>query len=247
MIGQRTFYLALGCLAILAALTLAGGVGRAALAAQTPPPPPPLPDAPPYRLPFNGPPGPDTWTVAQWYGNTELAYHYRDRWYEAGQGLHFGLDFAALCGTEIVAVSGGIVARIDEPNHGAGPHNLIINHGDGFAALYGHLLERAPLEIGQRVERGQVVGLSGDPDETCRSRPHLHLEIRNDTYHYAFNPVQMIAADWDALALFGPRGSFQRDLENPRRWLTPYDQPAVDFWEPMLNNYWNPWPPDWSQ
>src|SRR5574341_1586297 len=57
------------------------------------------PDTPPFSLPFDQPPGPGTWYVSQFYGNTQFAYEYGDRWYQAGQGLHFGLDFDAKCGT----------------------------------------------------------------------------------------------------------------------------------------------------
>lgn len=209
-------------------------------------PPLPIDDPPPFRLPMDGPPGPSTWYVGQFYGNTQGAYQWRNRWYEAGQGLHFGVDFAARCGTEVVAIGEGTVAQIDNPQRGAGPHNLMIRHNNGYASFYGHLQERPPLNRGQTVERGQVIGLSGDPDMTCTSRPHLHLEIRDHSYGYAYNPVLLINADWDSLALFGPRRSFQRDLDNPRQWVSPYDQPTIDFWGPRLNDYKHPWPPDWN-
>lgn len=228
---------------LLAALVLAASPHPAA--AQEGPPEPP--DVPPFSLPLAGDPSPDTWVVTQWYGNTQFSYHYRHRYYEAGQGLHFGLDFGAPCGTEIHAIGDGVVTRIDDERHGSGPHNLMIVHPNGFASFYGHLLEAAPLYIGQEVKQGDVIARTGDPDLTCESRPHLHLEIRNDQYNYAYNPVAFIDADWDTLSLFGPIGGFQRDLENPRRWLTPQDQPTVDFWGGALNDYQNPWPPDWAR
>ncbi len=226
---------------------MAMAVSRSVHAGPVPPEPPPVPVEPPFALPFDLPIGPSTWTIVQWYGNTQVAYHWRDKWYEAGQGLHFGLDFAAPCGTPVVAIGDGVVTFVDASRYGSGPHNLLIDHRNGFASLYGHLAEKPALEVGQSVTRGQRIGLSGDPDLTCLSRPHLHLEIRDDTYHYAYNPVLFIEADWDMLALLGPAGSFERDLDHPRRWMTPTDQPTVDFWEPMLNDYLNPWPPDWSQ
>jgi len=93
-----------------------------------------------------------------------------------------------------------------------------------------------------------VVAKVGDPDETCTSRPHLHLEIRNTgLYNHAYNPILLIDADWDTLALVGPFGrSFARDLGDPRRWQRLDDQPEVDFWGPRLNDYANPWPLDWA-
>ena len=137
--------------------------------------------------------------------------------------------------------------HVDETRFGSGPHTVVIDHQNGFASLYGHLLERPEVEPGQPVKQGEVIGLTGDPDLTCASRPHLHLEIRNDTYHYAYNPVIFIEADWDTLALYGPPGGFQQDLSDPRRWTLPTDQPPVDFWSPFLNDYAYPWPPDWLE
>ncbi len=204
------------------------------------------PASKPFSLPFADPPGPNTWYLLQEYGNTLGAYFQRDTTYRAGQGLHFGLDFAAPCGTPVLAIGDGVVAKVDAPEHGALPHNLMIQLDAGYATLYGHLLERSKLSIGQRVTKGQVVGLSGDSFGTCHSAPHLHLEIRSPNYLTAYNPINLIDADWDALALVGAtQRSFERDLSNPRQWQYPDDQPDTKFGTPLLNNYADPWPPDW--
>jgi hypothetical protein len=108
---------------------------------------------------------------------------------------------------------------------------------------------RPEVAVGQQVQAGEVVAQVGDPDETCTSRPHLHLEIRNaGLYNRAFNPIILIAADWEALALTGASGiGFARDLSDPRRWQNQYDQPETDFWAARLNDYPNPWPPEWGR
>jgi murein DD-endopeptidase MepM/ murein hydrolase activator NlpD len=205
-------------------------------------------DGPPFSLPFAEPPGPDTWLLVQPYGNTISAYNNRRSTYGAGQGIHFGVDLSARCGYPIVAIGDGVVAKVDALEHGAAPHNLMIDHANGYASFYGHLLERPNLQVGQRVSRGEVVAKVGDPDETCTSRPHLHLEIRNaGQYNRAFNPIPLIDADWDTIALSGPSGpGFARDLQDPRRWQHLGDQPDIAFWGPLLNNYSSPWPPDWD-
>jgi murein DD-endopeptidase MepM/ murein hydrolase activator NlpD len=202
----------------------------------------------PFGLPFNTPPGPNTWLVGQLYGNTTGAYRMRRVWYGAGQGLHFGIDFSARCGTPVIAIGDGVVSKVDALGHGAGPHNLMIEHSNGYASFYGHLVERAQVEVGQAVTRGQVVGKTGDPDLTCSSRPHLHLEIRDaGSWRQAFNPVALIDADWDSLMLTGAfQRGFERDLDNPRQWQFADDQPDVQFGGPLLNDYARPWPPDWS-
>lgn len=200
-----------------------------------------------FGLPFAEPPGPDTWLLGQAYGNTTGAFARRREWYRAGQGIHFGIDFSARCGTPIVAIGDGVVLKVDAPEHGSAPHNLLIAHPNGYVSLYGHLLERPPLRVGQRVRRGEVIGLTGDPDLTCTSRPHLHLEIRDRALGRAFNAHRLIDADWDALMLIGAFGrGFQRDLDDPRKWQTVFDQPDVRFGRPLINEFRNTWPRDWN-
>src|SRR5512137_2714427 len=86
----------------------------------------PAPMGKPFGLPFAEPAGPDTWYLGGGYGNTIGAYFQRDTTYRAGQGLHFGLDFAAPCGTPVIAIGAGVVAKVDAPEHGALPHNLML-------------------------------------------------------------------------------------------------------------------------
>lgn len=204
---------------------------------------------PPFQLPFQDPPGASTWLFGQAYGNTAGAYRRRDSTYAAGQGLHFGVDLSARCGYPVVAIGDGVVAKVDAFEHGSRPHNLMIDHPNGYASFYGHLFERPELVPGQSVQAGQVVAQVGDPDGTCTSRPHLHLEIRNaGAYNRAYNPIPLIDADWDSLSLAGPFGrGFARDLSEPRRWQSLYDQPEVAFWGARLNDYESPWPLDWNR
>ena len=201
----------------------------------------------PFGLPLEGPPGPSTWLLGQPYGNTEFAYRTRYSFYSAGQGLHFGVDFSAPCGTAVLAVGDGVVSEVDNLYHGAEPHNLMIDHANGYASFYGHLLERPSLRPSDEVARGQTIAVTGDPDGTCTSRPHLHLEIRNAPSHtIAYNPVPLIEADWDVIAALGGQPlRFEQDLSDPRRWQTLFDQPEVHFGRPLVNDYDDAWPPPW--
>ncbi len=207
------------------------------------------PTSKPFILPFADPPGPSTWYLVQLYGNTIGAYYERDGMYRAGQGLHFGIDLGAPCGTHVVAIGDGVVTMVDAPQHGALPHNLLLKLDAGYTVLYGHLLERAKLTPGQRVKKGEFIALSGDSFGTCHSAPHLHLEIRSVDYLTAYDPVTLIDADWDGLALVGAfQHGFERDLANPRQWQYPDDQPVTHFGGALLNNYGNQaWPPCWDQ
>jgi murein DD-endopeptidase MepM/ murein hydrolase activator NlpD len=200
---------------------------------------------PPFTFPLEGPPGPSTWLLGQPYGNTTGAHRLGDVWYAAGQGLHFGIDVLAPCGTPIVSIGDGEVAQSDWFARGSGPHNLVVRHPEhGVTVLYGHLLERPSFAAGDLVWRGQQIGLSGDPDVTCESRPHLHLEIRSYDYRTAYNPSNWIDADWDAMLLLGPFSDvvFARDLADPLRWVRMHDQPDVQFGGARVNDYPRAWP-----
>ncbi|MCP4165563.1 MAG: M23 family metallopeptidase [Chloroflexi bacterium] len=199
----------------------------------------------PFILPFKEPPGPDTWLLGQTYGNTIGAYFNRNTTYRFSQGIHFGMDFSAPCGAELVAIADGVVALVDAFAYGSLPHNLIIDHPElGYASLYGHLLETPNLEPGQEVKAGEVVAFSGDPADTCYGRPHLHLEIRDyPGRSWKYNPVNLIDVDWDNLALVGSFSQgFERDLDRPRRWQYLDRQPPAVSRGRILNDFANPWP-----
>jgi murein DD-endopeptidase MepM/ murein hydrolase activator NlpD len=90
-----------------------------------------------FSLPFTSPPGPSTWLMSQQHGNTIGAFNYGKYWYAGGQGLHFGIDFAAPCGTPVVAIADGEIDQVDNMSFGLEPHNLTIFHRElGYIHLY---------------------------------------------------------------------------------------------------------------
>ncbi|MGQ9787592.1 MAG: peptidoglycan DD-metalloendopeptidase family protein, partial [Anaerolineae bacterium] len=208
--------------------------------AQSPPP------ERPFILPFSEEAGPSTWLLAQPYGNTVGAFRQRYTTYAGSGGIHFGVDLSAPCGTPVVAMADGVVFAVDALRFGSAPHNLMIDHLElGYATFYGHLLEKPSVKPGQFVKAGDTVALSGDPAETCFGRPHLHFEIRDLAHIRKYNPVTLVQADWDNLALAGAFSqAFQYDLDEPRKWQHLDDQPEASAGGPLLNEFVNPWPPD---
>ena len=195
-----------------------------------------------YQLPFNTPPGPSTWYVEQWYGNTSIAYYLRNTIYREGQGMHFGIDFACPCETEVRAIGDGVVVGADDLSFGAGPHNAIVRHPNGDLSLYGHLHRFPAVQWGSSVKAGAIIGYSGDwlDNVGCASSPHLHLEIRRPDRRFAVNPVLLIEADWHNAAL-GRSLGFAKELDDPRRWQTIGDQPEVTFGGRILNEFASLW------
>jgi murein DD-endopeptidase MepM/ murein hydrolase activator NlpD len=223
-----------------------GGTGTVEAVPAPPPAPSEATGDKPYRLPFAGPPGPSTWYVAQWYGVTTAGYRGRNSTYVQGQGIHFGIDFATECGSEVVAIAPGKVIAVDG-DFGSPPHNCVLLLDDGNIAMYGHLVERTRhVRVGDRVEPGQVVGNTGDSiaPYTCNRNPHLHLEIRKQGRAIATNPVPYFDANWDDMTLgVWPGARFERNLDDPASNQFLDDQPDIRFGGPIITNFARPWPP----
>lgn len=250
--SQTSRYTIFAVLFLLSAVALAAiqqpFVQPALAQGEATPTPPATESAPPFQLPFAAAPGPNTWLMAQPYGNTTGAYFQRNTLYKLSGGIHFGLDLAAPCGTELVAIADGVVFAVDGP-FGSPPHNLMIDHPQlGYASMYGHLLEAPDLRPGQRVNQGEVVALVGDSAGDCYRSPHVHLEIRDLKHFRKYNPITLIDADWNRLALYGSWGrDFMRDLDEPRKWQDLYNQPQAQVGGPIINNFEQTWPMDWSR
>jgi murein DD-endopeptidase MepM/ murein hydrolase activator NlpD len=86
---------------------------------------------------------------------------------------HSGLDIGASHGSAVVASDSGTVIMA-EVNGGYG-NCIMIDHGNGYYTLYGHLSGYA-VSSGQAVSKGQTIGYVGDTG--WATGPHLHFEIR---------------------------------------------------------------------
>lgn len=86
--------------------------------------------------------------------------------------FHSGIDIAAERGIPVKAPAPGtVVFAGSQAEYG---NTVILDHGNDIKSLYGHL-QKIHVTQGQRVERGQVIALSGNTGKT--SGPHLHYEI----------------------------------------------------------------------
>lgn len=85
---------------------------------------------------------------------------------------HSGTDFRAAVGTPIYAANSGIV-KIAKDRYFAGK-SVVIDHGFGIYSQYYHL-SKIKVKVGQRVKKGDFLGLSGATGRV--SGPHLHFGI----------------------------------------------------------------------
>lgn len=90
--------------------------------------------------------------------------------------LHGGIDIAAggVYGQPIVAADSGTVILAGNQGDGYGNY-VIIDHGNGYKTLYGHMSSVAAY-TGQQVSQGEVIGYVGSTGNS--TGPHLHFEIR---------------------------------------------------------------------
>lgn len=102
---------------------------------------------------------------------------------ECGAG-HCGVDLDGPEGRPVVAVSDGVVVRVERHElglDGKSGRYVRIEHDDGTLTAYMHLDDVADgLEVGDRVDGGQYIGTLG-ATAVYASVPHLHfsLEVPN--------------------------------------------------------------------
>jgi len=101
--------------------------------------------------------------------------------------FHEGMDFTASTGTDVYATGDGVVDQVVSSNIGYGKH-IVINHGFGYKTLYAHLNE-FNVKVGQKVNRGDVIGAVGNTGTS--TAPHLHYEVhvrgqKQNPQHYYF-------------------------------------------------------------
>lgn len=127
--------------------------------------------------------------------------------------VHTGVDIPVRVGTPVLAAGPG---RVTWAGYGlyrgvediTDPYGLAIAikhdfgyQGDTLFTVYGHLL-RVDVLIGQHVETGEVIGLSGDTGKV--TGPHLHFEVRigKNKYFVSRNPELWLAPPqgWGILA-----------------------------------------------
>lgn len=115
---------------------------------------------------------------------------------QAGRGMvydfHRGIDIAAEEGTDLYALAAGVVKRAGE-DPGFQDPVVQIEHcegGDCWYSTYMHLSD-ACVDVGDEVEVGEVIGLSGIGDS---GYPHLHIEIRDGqaNQEFAVHPLRRI-------------------------------------------------------
>jgi murein DD-endopeptidase MepM/ murein hydrolase activator NlpD len=98
---------------------------------------------------------------------------------DGGSRLHRGIDIFARRGTQVVAVSDGIVSYIgDQPKGG---HCLWLTTENGASFYYAHLDRWAPgLYEGMEVQNGDLLGFVGNTGNALATPSHLHFAVNQN-------------------------------------------------------------------
>ncbi|MCS6818705.1 MAG: M23 family metallopeptidase [Chitinophagales bacterium] len=105
--------------------------------------------------------------------------------------FHEGMDFTAPVGTEVYVTGDGVVETVEYSYSGYG-NQVVVDHGYGYKTRYAHL-SKFKVKVGQKVKRGDVIGLVGNTGKS--TGPHLHYEVIkggvpvNPVYYY-FNDLK---------------------------------------------------------
>lgn len=106
--------------------------------------------------------------------------------------IHKGMDYHAAPGTPVLSANAGEVV-LAAPLFYEG-NCVIINHGQQFLTIYMHL-SKLSVKEGDKVEKGEEVGLSGATGRA--TGPHLHVAVRWQGAY--LDPAQLWALQLPAL------------------------------------------------
>ncbi|WP_309081231.1 M23 family metallopeptidase [Zhihengliuella sp.] len=98
-----------------------------------------------------------------------------DPWGGGGTVNHIGQDYGAACGTPVKAAASGTVVQAGYAGHSG--NRVRIDHGNGLETTYNHN-SSLKVAVGQKVDRGDVVSLSGTTGNSTGC--HLHFEVLVD-------------------------------------------------------------------
>lgn len=122
----------------------------------------------------------------------------------------YAIDWRMPIGTPVHAARGGVVAKVkDDSSKGGGDRKyencanyVLIRHDDGTLANYAHLQKGgSKVVVGQKVEVGELIGLSGSSGFS--TGPHLHFAVfkTKDGRNRESIPVRFKTSDATAVSL----------------------------------------------
>ena len=116
-----------------------------------------------------------------WYYYVSSYYGYRKNPVTGNEEFHRGVDIAVPTGTTVYAAHDGTVTAAAYDSHYG---NYVAIEIDGYTTKYAHM-DSISVGAGQTVEKGAVIGTTGNTGSSTGS--HLHIECLYDGEYY--NPL----------------------------------------------------------
>ena len=114
---------------------------------------------------------PDVYPVSE-EPRISSGYGYRIDPFTGGKAFHSGIDLAVSPYTKVLSCGAGKIIKASY-NRTNGNY-IIIDHENKYKSYYGHL-SKVSVKYGDKVNKGQVIGLSGNTGMS--TGPHIHFQI----------------------------------------------------------------------
>jgi len=97
---------------------------------------------------------------------------------------HPGFDYVVSTGTPVYATASGTITEIQCPSYPGlctGFGRIYIDHGNGYSTQYWHLSKQVgSLIVGSNIQKGELIGYSGNTSPFQPMGSHLHFEVHKD-------------------------------------------------------------------
>lgn len=110
-------------------------------------------------------------------GYISSPYAVRDDPFTGKPTMHWGIDIVTARGNPVVATADGTVIKTGYDKI-SGNYIKISHPRTGYVTIYCHLLKEFKVKNGQKVKRGQTIGLVGSTGKSLG--PHVHYEVQLD-------------------------------------------------------------------
>ena len=124
-----------------------------------------------------------------------------NRGFALSPGMHMGVDIATGIGEKLQSINNGVVEAVGYDG-GYGNYVSWIDNKTGLGNFYAHMNQPARVKPGQKVNKGTVLGYTGNTGRS--SGPHLHWET-------ATNPADTGRSKARVLSRINPLSKYSKE------------------------------------